>query len=393
MPPEAHTFKYLNVESAERTTLISAKYFIFERSSRPSGPVVFWQLRDFVCRLGYPGKFYLHDWLKQHRSDREERCARFHLDSSDLRRSEESLRSAPGAVATGFEMVEFTISTLFLLYELASWCSWMTGARQQQAVILLDCFLAEGLQASLGQLDLRPPARAGRCRPESLNAAVCVHGRALARLDHSNLSLLLRRLCAQAEECRVCLEWAERIMGDASRLADRNWRERQLPSSPVGMPILRGRKRCRRLDEVVTTDAAVTAIRRKKARTASQYFLSSDGRAVGSDPENVVMRNYLFAGNEAFADLKQMPVAIDASNVGKGENAYIATVFSHGTEVAMWMPPQVFFSGPMLAFDGVGLGASRYRFRVDLGVLSFVDRRLAKRIAEAESLAPAHAHG
>lgn len=156
---------------------MSAKCIIFENASRTNGPKVFWQLRDFVFSLGYDGRFYLHDWLKQHRRKRSALCNFFSLDASDLRRSRRSLMTAPVGCATGFEVSEWTMSTLNLLFEMTSWCSWMIGKRRVKAETLLGSFLADSVHDSLGMVVLEPPTRAGRCCVDPfMPIGVCTSG-------------------------------------------------------------------------------------------------------------------------------------------------------------------------------------------------------------------------
>ena len=59
------------------------KSYIWPQPSYDAGPLVFWELREFVNQLGYSGKFYLHEWLDATASRRQQMCAFFGVPLQD----------------------------------------------------------------------------------------------------------------------------------------------------------------------------------------------------------------------------------------------------------------------------------------------------------------------
>ena len=50
------------------------KSYLWPQPSYDGGPLVFWELREFVNMLGYSGKFYLHEWLDATTARRQGMC-------------------------------------------------------------------------------------------------------------------------------------------------------------------------------------------------------------------------------------------------------------------------------------------------------------------------------
>ena len=59
------------------------KSYIWPQPSYDDGPLVFWELREFVNQLGYSRKFYLHEWLDATAAGRQQMCAFFDVPLQD----------------------------------------------------------------------------------------------------------------------------------------------------------------------------------------------------------------------------------------------------------------------------------------------------------------------
>jgi hypothetical protein len=137
-------------------------------------------------------------------------------------------------------------------------------------------FLDTCLGASLGELTLEAPARGQRCRADERNSNWRLHIRPLMKCGPERLPDLLLAAMVASRTCTVVKEWFERLMKDITRFVDKNVRTMQLPDHPMGLPVLRGSKRARRLNDVLSHNVAVVAVRRKKAQTASAFFASAE---------------------------------------------------------------------------------------------------------------------
>ena len=60
------------------------KTYIWPEPSYHDGPLLFWELREFVNKLGYSGKLYLHEWLDATAARRLQMCNFFEVDHWDF---------------------------------------------------------------------------------------------------------------------------------------------------------------------------------------------------------------------------------------------------------------------------------------------------------------------
>lgn len=351
-PFRAAEVTYLVVRDDADRVAYCAKVMCMQKSLRPGGPTVFWELRAWAGNLNFTGKTWnLASWIGDHLSQ----CVC--ISSEDFIASMKSATSPNKTekwqlAECGYRAhaKEYTCSTAVL----AAWLLYggihfgSTDRRNRARSML--CNLVQKCSVHRGSSDWsRPPASSGLCdkvvRP--LPGGACSHVRRLtaslakSQSPHAIVDLLMT--LAKETDCPAVKRWLGGSLRKLASEVDRFvFARSSWPSVPEGVLVMRGAKRARRIDEVVVRSVAIEVVRSKRSRTSIAYAKATGVMTPSSAGQSVTteMANYVWSGNRIFNGESQLSMTYDMSFCS-GKDMLAIGVYSWRTGMCMWLPPQV----------------------------------------------------
>lgn len=284
------------------------KAYILKAPLRSSGPVVFWELRCLVSKLGFGASFQLSEWVRDSFAAWRTQWIQLGLDSADFRFSIKSALSPQkmecdaSSSSSASHAREYTLSSsllIALLLYLATRAS--KPGRRASAITVLDIIVKKAVGERLTASFSEPPQLLQACGCQSSPAMQGKHvdfvSKSIAERfgDSPHLHVAgVMGVLAGASRCPRVAEWLHCCIVRLAEVLDKG--AGGFSDKVERLLVLRGAVRARRLDAELVDHMAVQVVQDKRQKSATAYAREAQtfSEATARAQQRRVMANYLW---------------------------------------------------------------------------------------------------
>ena len=216
-----------------------------------------------------------------------------------------------------------------------------------QAILkdFLVCTLPNDMaMGSLAWPEEGPPLLPALCEHANESGRQCRHIEDLeAPTNEFEVAGFVLSLVARSLRCDLAKEWLARVLNTLHEAIDARVIQGVVGrNSPENFPVLRGRKRARRLDKNIGAHAA-EAVAAKRFRSTARMGACGNipvpkQTARSVDSQTVV--DYVYSVRDLSSQSSQLQVSLDASVIA-GEDTLFMAAWWHRLQKGAWLVPQV----------------------------------------------------